>query len=1123
MLPSDAERRQITVMFCDLVDSTKMADRLDPETFRDVLRRYQAVGVEAVERLGGHIARYIGDGLLIYFGYPHAHEDDAGRAVRAGLAILTDMQRLNGQRTLSEPELAVRIGIHSGWVVVGEMGAGGRRESLAVGKTPHLASRLQEAAPPNGLVISEDTYRLVKAEFECRTLGMHRLKGFTEPVEIYRVLTLRAGLPLSSACAFASPLVGRAPELETLHACLRRLAGGEGGFVAITGESGLGKSRLVAEARQAWAGPGSPLTWLEARALSFGQESSYGLVQEIVQQAAGISGKDGESAAWAKLKSLVAALLSDQAAEVLPYLARLAALPLPDSDDRLKYLDGEALRRQIFLAARRFFACMAQARPLALVIDDWHWVDASSAALLEHLLPLVESFPLLVCVVSRPEPLLPESRLGRLAQTFAPGHSPAHVEIVLAPLEPVDSAQLVRNLLESESVAPRVLQLILDRAGGNPLFVEEVVRALVAVGTIAPDTDSRIWQLTAQADEVTIPDKLQGVIMARVDRLEEDVKQVLRIASVIGQNFSYRVLQACDGADSGLDRCVDELQQMGLICEIGGSPERQYGFKHALTQSAVYESLLLQQRRELHARVGQNIESLFANRLEDFYSRLAYHYVQAEDWRKAQSYLFKAGDEAVRLAADADALRHYEQAMAAYARVHGDHWDPQHRAGLELRLSQAFYRRGEHGRARASLYRVFEHLGCPLPASRWGVRLAIVSELFRQAGLRLLPGIFGRRPPWLTEGAIEIVASASEVLAWIDVWYNRERPLLNVLRALNLAERQDNLYYKALAYASAGFPCTVLRLRRLAAFYTRRGVELAEQVQHPRAIGVAYHMLANCEFHQTEWARAESHLQRARAAYQTIGDLRGWATATSSLAIMWLYTGRWAPMAQLNQQLVELGRNGADSQILAWGLEAQGGLQLHQGLFEAAAESLRQAIRLFEAIPSPMFVAMNMGVLGQTYLRQGRLPEALAVLEDGVQLVGERGLRGLYVTPVRNGLAEAYLARAEQASGTERAGWLRKAGPACRLARHQSQVDRSGQPEALRLSGQHAWLAGRPKAARQWWQRSLAAARQQGQPYDEGMVCLEMGQRLGERACLERGEALLVEVGAGFDLARVRR
>ncbi|MBC8253645.1 MAG: AAA family ATPase, partial [Ardenticatenia bacterium] len=691
----EGERRIVTILFSDVKGSTAMAENLDPEEVMEIMDGAFDVLIEPIYRYEGTLARLMGDAILAFFGAPIAHEDDPERACRAALAIIEGAHRyaahLEAERGIRG--FNVRVGINTGLVVVGEVGSDLRVEYTAMGDAVNLAARMESAAEPGTVLITADTHKSIAPLFETEALRPGRVKGKTEPVSVYRVLATKPAAGKARGIAgLKSPLVGRDFEVAAFTGCVERLLAGQGGIVSVIGEAGLGKSRLVAEIRGQYGTRNTPCVWLEGRTLSFGQTISYWPFQEIIRQYAGITEGDDEGSAWAKLESQVAVLFPEQVAEVLPYLASLLALPVRgEYEAKVKYLDSEAMGRQIFLVSRRFFARLAQAQPLVLVFEDMHWIDQSSAALLEHLLPLVESVPVLFCGVSRPDPHTPAARLRKLA---ASDYGSRYAEIRLQPLSQAESDKLVRNLLASDTLLPSAQAMILHKAEGNPFFVEEVIHTLIAMGAIVRDSSTGRWQVTAAIAQITIPDTLQGVIMARIDRLDEEVKQVLRVASVIGRSFLYRVLRALAEADRELDHRLDELQQVELIRERSRIPELEYIFKHVLTQEATYASILLQRRRELHTQVGACIETLFAERLEGFYGLLAYHYARAEVWEKAQAYLLKAGDQAGQVAADAEALAHYQQALEAYTRVLGDHWDPLQRAVLERKMGEAFYRRG---------------------------------------------------------------------------------------------------------------------------------------------------------------------------------------------------------------------------------------------------------------------------------------------------------------------------------------------------------------------------------------------------------------------------------------------
>jgi class 3 adenylate cyclase/tetratricopeptide (TPR) repeat protein len=751
----EGERKSVTVLFCDIANSTALAERLGPDAMHSLLNRFFEVALAEVHRYEGTINQFLGDGFMALFGAPLAHEDHARRGALAALGIQRAVrERLPDRAPAGTAALAVRVGLNTGTVVVGKIGDNLRMDYTAVGDTTNLAARLQQLAQPGTICLSESTRDAVRRFFHFQRIGERTVKGKAVPVIVYRLVGVR---PVAGpgegedAVSVGSPLVGREVERAALSACVERVLSGSGGIVSITAEAGLGKSRLVAEVRGQAVERG--VHWLEGRALSFSQTMSYLPFREIVKSWAGIGEDDGEDESWTKLERRVAGLFPEEVAEILPFLATLLSLDVKgEYASRVKYFDAQAIGRQIFRTSRRFFERLARERPLVLVFEDWHWADESSAGLLEHLLPLVETSALLICWVARPDPGTPAARILTLA---GDRHADRLTAIALGPLDAAESARLVRNLLAIEESSGRLHDLVLRKAEGNPFFMEEVVRSLIGMQAVVREEATGRWRATAPPEEISLPDTIQGVIMARIDRLDEDLKQVLKLAAVVGRSFLYRVLKTIAEAEYELDRHLEGLQHVDLIRERRRIPELEYMFKHALVQEATYESILAERRRQLHRSVAECVESLFADRLEEFASLLAYHYVRAEDWEKAQAYLFKAGDQAARVAADAEALAHYERAAAAYARVFGDRWDPLQRAVFERKMGEALLRRGEHQRASEYLRRALSYLGVSYPTGRWLIRLSILGQLARQVGHRAMARVFASRPAPLTDAETE--------------------------------------------------------------------------------------------------------------------------------------------------------------------------------------------------------------------------------------------------------------------------------------------------------------------------------------------------------------------------------
>jgi class 3 adenylate cyclase/tetratricopeptide (TPR) repeat protein len=1117
----EGERKQVTVLFCDLANSTALAQRLGPDVMHSLLNAFFEMAAEAIHRYEGTINQFLGDGFMALFGAPLAHEDHARRAALAALEIQRRLrERRDGALGAGHwGELALRIGLNTGLVVVGKIGDNLRMDYTAVGDATNLAFRVQQLAGGHEIYLTDSTRRAAAAYVDCQPLGPKRVKGKAEPVVIHRLLGVRTRAESQAADELrwvASPLLSRDQEMATLVGCVDRLARGAGGIVTVLADAGLGKSRLVTEARRAIADRG--VRWLEGRAVSFGRTLSYRPFLEILRSWVGLAESDGEAEAWARLEKPARRLFADEYSEIVPYLATLMGLRVPgDLEDRVKYLDSGAMGRQIFRASRRLFERLAGEQPLIIVFEDLHWSDQSSIELLEHLLPLVESVPFLVCGVGRPG----HRPIEHLREEARRGHPARYTEITLSPLSAEASGSLIDNLIPGVDVPPDLRDRIVQKTDGNPFFVEEVVRSLIDTGVFVRSPGSGRWRVTVPMEDLAIPDTVQGVIMARVDRLDEDVKEVLKIASVVGRSFFYRVLRALTEAEQELDVHLRHLERVELIRERQRSPELQYIFNHALVQETTYESILLERRHHLHERVAECIERLFADRLDEFYGLLAYHYAQAEAWERAQGYLLKAGDQAGKVAGDTEALTHYRRAVEAYARAFGDRWDHVQRATLERKIGEAFYGRGQHQQAIEYLHRALELLGAPLPATLGALARALLREVVRQVGHRVLPPRLWRAR---TVGAVDHERLyIYRMMPWIDYCLDKTRYALDVLVMLNVSESRDDIVGTVQGCTGIGITCDHLAASRVAGWYHRRARAGAEASGERRAAGHAHLGLAFHESYAGRLGAAIEECRRSAAAYREGGQLREWASAITLMGRVQLLHGDVAGALKCAEELVHDGRDSADPMVRAWGLFVRGEVLSQIGRVDEAIVAVRDSIELYTAMPDYSGVADSTGLLGQCYLRQGRWEEAIEVLEGSERVIAIHGLRGHQITVPRNASTEAYLLAAEHGGGAPRAAFLARAKRASKASLRQGKTFRAGLPRAMRLEGRRAWLEGDPAAARTWWQRGMALAEELEIPYEIAMSGVDMARLAGDRRDLGRSLELLAEVGALDDVAEARR
>ncbi len=631
---SAVERRQLTILFCDVVGSTELATRLDPEDLREVIGAYHRRTAEVLARHRGFVAKYMGDGILAYFGYPQANEDDAEQAVRAGLAIVAAIGALGGPHRLQ-----VRIGIATGLVVVGDLlGAGAAQEQAVVGDTPNLAARLQAVAGPDAIVIADTTRRQIGGLFDLRDLGRLELKGFADSPQGWQVLG-ESGVAsrFEALRSRETPLIGRDEEIELLLRRWDQAKSGDGRVVLISAEPGIGKSRLTEAFEERIAD--DPHRRLRYFCSPHHQDSALYPIVGHLERAAGFARDDDDAARLQKLAAL--------AGPDLPLFADLLSLPgaapAPElSPQRKKELTFDALLRALETLARQ--------QPVLMVFEDIHWMDPTSRELLDRTIAVVESLPVLLIATFRPE-------------FQPPWTGQAHVGVVaLSRLGRRDGAALVRRLAANAAALPAdIVDEIIERTDGVPLFLEEVTKVILE----AEETAVRNAVAAIPGARTAVPATLQASLMARLDRLGAAAREIAQTGAAIGRDFSYELaVAAAPRGEDDTRRALDQLVGAGLMFQRGTPPAAEYQFKHALVQDTAYGSLLRGPRQALHGRIAAAIEAGQPDRAEREPEILAHHLAEAGQPDRAATYWRRAGALAVRRAANREAIGHFRRALA---------------------------------------------------------------------------------------------------------------------------------------------------------------------------------------------------------------------------------------------------------------------------------------------------------------------------------------------------------------------------------------------------------------------------------------------------------------------------
>ena len=698
------ERKVLTAIFADVVGSTALAERLDPEDVKLVLGEAVARIVGEVESLGGHVKDLAGDGVLAFFGAPMTREDDAERAVRCALRIVSEMDEYAREvrRGWGAEGFGVRVGAATGAVVVGEVGAGSRVEYAAFGDTVNLAARLQSAADSGSVLVDDATHRAVEGLFEWGGPRELELKGKSEPIAAWPVSGVAAAGRTRGLAGVETRLVGRSRELGIGREALESLRAGRGGVLVVAGDAGIGKTRLLDELRELAEQAGS--CWLEGRCVSYGESLPYWPFRDLLRgEWIGAGADEPELRIRIGLRRRLEQLFADRTEELYPYLGGLLEVALEhEAAARTSQLSPEALQWRTFEVVGQLFARLSESAPLVLALEDLHWADPTSVLLLEQLLSLAEEAPVLLVLTLRPERDHPSWSLRELA-----GREFPHLlrEIDLGPLGDADG-ELLAALVAPATLPAELERRVLAAADGNPFFLEELVRSLADVGALLRTDDG--WRFD-HAVEVEVPPTVEKAILARLDRLSAPARDLVTAASALGRTFALPLLEGVLGEADG--DALHELQRLGLLRQSRRWPQPEFRFGHALIQETAYRTLLTDQRTRLHRRAAAWLEERYAERDAEVLGLLAFHWLRAEDEDKAADYLLRAGDKARLEYALDEAIEHYRDLLPLLER----RGERQEIALVLFKLALALHTSLRFAEANEAYQRAFVHWKPPEP------------------------------------------------------------------------------------------------------------------------------------------------------------------------------------------------------------------------------------------------------------------------------------------------------------------------------------------------------------------------------------------------------------------------
>jgi class 3 adenylate cyclase/predicted ATPase len=989
--PSEAERRHLTVMFCDLVGSTALSARLDLEDLREIIGAYHKRVGEVIDQFDGFVAKYMGDGVLVYFGYPRAHEDDTERAVRAGLALIAAI----GQLQAPEP-LQVRIGIGTGPVVVGDLvGSGEAQECGIVGETPNLAARLQALGDPNTIVVGPRTRRLLGDLFEFRDLGTIEVKGFPQPIQVYQVL--RSSAVESRFEAFHSAgltrLVGREEEIELLLRRWQRATSGEGQVVLLSAEPGVGKSRLAAALQEKLQA--EPYSRLRCFCSPHHQGSALYPVIRQLERAAGFTRDDPPVAKLDKLEALLTGAAI--AAEDMPLLAEL--LSLPSERYGPVSLSPQAKKERTLQALVRQVEQLSLRNPVLWVFEDVHWIDPSSLELLQLTVDRMQQLPVLLLVTFRSEfspPWIGEPHVTMLA---------------LGRLNWRDTAALVERVVGDKVLPSAIVHEIIERTDGVPLFVEELTKAVLEAG--AGEGDAKAVLSRTSPGAFAVPATLHASLLARLDRLGPEAKEVAQTAAAIGREFTDDLIRTVSPlSEAPLQSALEQLAASQLIFRRGSSPHAAYSFKHALVQDTAYGTLLRTKRQPLHARVARALEEKFPDIAATQPEVLAHHFTEAALTENAIAYWRKAGQRAAERSAHAEAIAHLRKGLMLVERV----TDPAERARRELDLQlvlapvliatkswsapeveQAYLRARDLCRQAGDVAQLF--------TVSWGLWLVyqqrcefkmarnLLDELFSVARRSADPGLLlqAHHAAWTTLLNLpELTACRAHLEAGV-AFYRPDAHRAHKFLYGSHDAGVCNRYTAAAALWPLGFPEQALKM-------AREAVSMARELSHPFSLVLALVFAAMIYQHRREAEPAMKHAEAAIAVctehriaphLAAAGSiLRGWAIALRGQAV--------EGIAEIRDGLAAVQPTGVRirrpyylallAEALAWAGEFEQGLP---ALSEAAAAVEETGERRWEAEIYRLIGELTMA------RRAGDRTEAAACFRHAIDVSGRQSAKAL--------------------------------------------------------------------------------------------------------------------------------
>ena len=1090
-LEATGQRRNVTVLFADLSDYTSLSSDLDSEDLYQLVQRYIQLLAGEVLKYEGIVDKILGDGLMALFGAPIAHENNAERAVRAALGMQAGIDKLNEEfKGILPAPLNIHIGLNAGSVIVGGIGSDLLMDYTAIGDTVNRANRLEEAAASGTILVSDSVFRATRVLFEFEPSLPLSLKGISQPVFAHRVLGPKT-LPGSvrGLEGLQAPLIGRERELQRLIAAFRGLKKNhKGQLVLVTGEAGIGKSRLTREFKRHI--DQRDIRILEGSSLTYRRSVSYWIFIDLLYHYLGLTQDSNPSLSSERLVANVQQVLGRRSGEVLPYLEHLLSLEHrdPGTKERLAFLDASQIRQQIFLALRDLLIADARRKPLVLILEDLHWADDASLDLISFLVDSIQDEPILIYAISRPNQ---DATLARIAEHGEKRLGGCFTSIQLQSLTPVQSERLLFELLTIPELPEELRYQILQRAAGIPFYLEEIIRNLIDEQVIYQENGS--WKLVPGADTRTlrVPENLQGLILARFDRLDTSSRKILQAASVIGREFDLTVLEKVihPASNEQFERSLANLVEKAFISPGEGKPANEYLFRHVLTSDAVYSTLLRKDRETLHGKVAEAIEKCFSDRLESQIEVLAGHFLRSARLDRALHYLILSGQKASRDYANEQAKRHYEEALRLAARI--EH-TPRQEALLHSGLADVLVFIGEYAEARFHYNEVLKSIelgeieASPEEVSSLHRRVSVTHE--RQGEFDQALICLTEADSALLEGTASSLVEKAKIFNAIG-W-------IHLLRG-NIDAAEHSLY---------------------------QALDLVEHSKQYDVIASAHNRLGAVAYQKREYESSAAHVRKSLVLRETIGDVAGVARLYNNLGLLGLIRGNLVDAENNFIQSIEILERIGDAEGIALSYTNLGLVQLDRGDFQNAEGNLVKARTTAEQIGHRYYQGLALMYLGHLGTIQFEFLAAEDMLLQSLSIFKELSATDQLIDSAFY-LGENCFVQGDVEGALH---WVDQAKESIESSEGEKIVSSVQQGRILRLQGAIARLRGDLEKSEELLLESAMIFGAASEPLESARTFFEIGllarlqnEQIRARQHFQEARLIFLQIGASFDLQNV--